>query len=296
LADEQNTEIVPSRENYNRTSLGARHDLQIGGVSIPITRKLRVFLSLVGLGVLCAPASFFLSEFHQTRGIVGLGYSRFMLFGLACPLILMVWLIASQCIRAKWLSLSLSVCVAFSVVAAMDWWAPRPIESTEFRFGCQIAIQNQPLTGQPMPEYASVETILSEALAISMWMGHLVDIDRDRQSQKKTAAGPGHDPRCSILQEYESNFRAPAMVVRNEILGRLSVADRIAFQSAKVVSLYAVPRGSEDLSAASLDLILMVLKLQRHTGLTAEIPTKRWLVPIPPPVKSEPFPSWQSEK
>jgi len=41
--------------------------LQFGQYSIHLSRKVRVVVSLVGLGALCVPASYFLSEFNQIR-------------------------------------------------------------------------------------------------------------------------------------------------------------------------------------------------------------------------------------
>jgi hypothetical protein len=105
--------------------------LRIGQWTISLTRKTRIVLSLVGLGALCAPGAFFLSEFNQTRGIVHLGYSRLWLFGLFVVGFLMFWLVTSQLIRKQWLAVLLSLLLPLIAVVGIDKWTPIPSPTEE---------------------------------------------------------------------------------------------------------------------------------------------------------------------
>jgi hypothetical protein len=101
--------------------------LRIGQWSVSFTRRVRIALSLAGLAMLCAPGSYFLSEFNQARGIVNLEYSRVWLFGLCVVIFLAFWLVSGQLFKRQTYSLLLSLFVAVSAFAGIDRWAPKPL-------------------------------------------------------------------------------------------------------------------------------------------------------------------------
>src|SRR5439155_15151996 len=111
-----NMEIVPPRRTPS---------ISVGSISIPLTRKLRVGISLTGIVILCGPLGWFLSQFTQVRGIVDIGYSRLMLAGLWATLSLMFFIIAGQ-LWKKRISIPASLFLALVIVLWLDWWAPKP--------------------------------------------------------------------------------------------------------------------------------------------------------------------------
>jgi hypothetical protein len=100
--------------------------LKIGQFEIDFTRRRsRIAISLVGLVVLWTPGSYFLSEFDQTRGLMGLAYSRVWL-GCVCVVIALSFLLVlSQLIGRNW-SAILSVMAGVGAFFLIDWYAPKP--------------------------------------------------------------------------------------------------------------------------------------------------------------------------
>jgi hypothetical protein len=100
--------------------------LQIGRWTVVLTPKLRIVLSLVGLGALAATGLSFLSEFDQTRNIVSLWYSRVWLSLLCGVIFLAVLLVAGQLLKRRSLAVFISAIVAMVAFWRIDASAPKP--------------------------------------------------------------------------------------------------------------------------------------------------------------------------
>ena len=99
---------------------------QIKNWYILLPTRRRVVWSFLGIASLVAVGSFFLSQFTQARPPLGLTYSRFMLVGLGTVLFLMLSIVTVQAFKRRWAALIVAAGTSFSLMLALDWWAPKP--------------------------------------------------------------------------------------------------------------------------------------------------------------------------
>lgn len=118
-------DLVPSESSQppeRRTSARASQ-LIIGHYRIALTPKVRWALSLGAILVLSQPASWFVSEFTQARGITSLVYSRLILVGLGICVTAMIFVIFTN-ICTRRLAAFWSFLIALVSMIGLDRIAP----------------------------------------------------------------------------------------------------------------------------------------------------------------------------
>ena len=181
--------------------------------------------------------------------------------------------------------MAIGLFVAMSGAAGLIVGNGPTVSVTRLVSGCAITVQTQPLQVTPMPQQASDSQLASEAHAISLSLFNLQAVNLNEQTKALESATSekihieGID--CETLQEYESRLRIPAEAVQSAILDRLTFEDRLPSQSVQIRQYYKAPQEVEDLGKVAGDLDRLVEIFVKSKGVSARMPQKQWIVPIP---------------
>jgi hypothetical protein len=165
------------------------------------------------------------------------------------------------------------------------WTAFRWHRSVTARSGCTITPQTQSLRANPMPESATDQQLVNEAMLITEYIIDFAVMDTNAYREGNNE--PAEE--CAILQEYERSIRTPAQAVRRAMLDRLSVQERASLPAVGA-DAYMYPKDITSLFKIDDDLRAIIGHLDKDKHIEADTPKKQWIIPpIKERVKSLPY-------
>src|SRR5687768_729406 len=108
------------------TAHSGPRSLHFGTWSIRLTPRVVAVIKCAGAATLLPIAAWLLSEFFQLRGVVDLNASRIVLVFLWLVAFCIFWLLASQIVKSRILSVGASTLLSLFMVVGLDRWAPKP--------------------------------------------------------------------------------------------------------------------------------------------------------------------------
>ena len=152
--------------------------------------------------------------------------------------------------------------------------------------GCETGnLPSENIAASPKPSDAPDTLLLSESLLIEYGINQLqlIEINATRKSMqhKETVRIPSQ-ANCFLLQDWQLHLAIPAVRVRDEILKRLPIEDRISSQTERIRLAYQSPTDVHDsLTIVSGDLDHLRRALEKSKQIKeAELPKKRWMVSL----------------
>jgi hypothetical protein len=231
--------------------------------------------------VLFGFAEWAFQNFLSLRGVVDLLASRIQLLILAACLTGIVCIVTSGTSRARRYRI-LGLLVSFGVVGFLDWWAPKPNDSSgrataNRKSTCAVQDERRPLRATPLPDKATDQQLADEALLIG---NSIMDMVVSEQNAQRSNTVNAHALACANLQNYETNIRVPATSIQSAMLRRLPIQDRSRSSTVDMKGKYEYPAGQLDLLDIVEDLQRIVEFMNKEKGIEARTPTTQWIVPI----------------